>query len=392
MRIHIVNPVLPPQLDGIGDYTALISATLASLLRGEVNGGGTGASPITILTAQSEWSPIAGVPDIRTVFSPVEPKSVARIADVVRQDKPRWLLLQYNPFAYGRRGFNPYLPLMLNRLRRELPALRIAVMAHENYVPPISTAFRVMRLWQVPQFHALMRAAHVVFFSIETWADEWAKKLPGKPVHHLPVGSNIPLVATTRDAERARLGIPPDAFVIGAFGTSHVSRLFALMGDAVERVAAMERTGRPVVLLDVGPHAKPLIPVRAEANVRIMSDGPHSYEEVSRRFAAMDIYLNCYVDGISTRRGALMVGLQHGVPTAATVGINTDTLLKEADESAFLLSPVAQPERFAANVLRLHESCELRARVGVGGRDLYRKHLDWDVVARRTLHVLGESA
>src|SRR5437773_504456 len=105
-RIEILAPALPPRLDGIGDYCERLATQLAT------------SAGIKILTASNcVPAAIPGVA-IETAFAVEQPRSVRQIADRVATDRPDWLLLQYNPFSYGRWGWNPYLPQVLCGIRR----------------------------------------------------------------------------------------------------------------------------------------------------------------------------------------------------------------------------------------------------------------------------------
>src|SRR4051812_19117720 len=57
------------------------------------------------------------------------------------------VVLQYNPFAYGRRGFAPGLLLRLLRLRLARSRPLIVTMLHEVYVPLRGARFIVMGIW-----------------------------------------------------------------------------------------------------------------------------------------------------------------------------------------------------------------------------------------------------
>ena len=375
MKIHIIAAALPPRLDGIGDYTALLAAELAH------------SATVTVLTAQTDPDPIPGV-KVETVFAADKPRSVWNIARAVAADPPDWVLLQYNPFSYGKWGCNLHLPLMLALLKKRLPGVRIAVMAHETFVPlGVSRQFMVMTLWQRPQFAVLSRTADALFFSIEAWAKPYAAKFPGKPVVHLPVGSNIPRVPITRAEARARLGIPDTTLVLGVFGAMHVSRLMDWVRDAAEAVCA---TGQEMVVLYIGPDGEAVRSLLGTLPL-IVSDGPLPAEEVSRRFAAMDIHLTPFIDGISTRRGSLMTGLQHGVATVGTLGINTDTILRMASGKSFLASEVEAPEQFIANTLALATNAALREKIGQDGMRLYEEEFGWESMAKNLLSVLRKS-
>jgi glycosyltransferase involved in cell wall biosynthesis len=373
MKLHIIVPTLPPQLDGIGDYTAALAAQLAP------------RADVTLLTGDAfETTPIDGV-RIVPAFRPMMPVSAARLAACVRADPPDWLLLQYNPFSYGRRGLNLHLPRALRTLRRTLPRTRLAVMAHEVFVPIIDVKFAVMATWQRAQLGQLGRAADGLFFSIQPWVRQFARWFPGKPILHLPVGSNIPRVAVSRQEARAELGFTDEDFVVGLFGTAHVSRMLPLINDTLR---ALTRAGHRVTLLYVGPNADI---VRAHVSaVPVLTEGVLPGAAVSRRFAAMDMYLAPFLDGVSTRRTSLMAALQHGVATVGSRGVWSDPLLLQEDENALLLADVKDESAFRQQALRLAGDAALRARLGTGAAQLFAREFAWESIADRLLCALEE--
>lgn len=380
--VHIIAPALPPALDGIGDYTARLSAELARSAR------------VKVLAAHQDASP-ADIAGVRTAcaFDKDVRRSVRRIADVVRSDKPDWVVLQFNQFSYGKWGLNPYLPGVLRSITRMNsngtgPRPRVAVMFHEAFVPATTWKFRIMRLWQIRQFRQLGRAADVVFFSIQPWVETFKSWFPGKPVLHLPVGSNIPVVPTTREEARARLSIQPGTFVLGLFGTTHASRMMQrIRGAASTAAAAAKAMGRQAALLYIGPHAAA---VRAAVDqVPVLADGPLAADEVSRRLAAIDVALAPFVDGVSTRRGSFMAALAHGVPSVATVGPATDSLLRRESGRSLALADVDDASAFERHVQRLLQDEPGRLAMGRAAAELYRREFDWPRIAERLLDVLS---
>ena len=118
MKVHLVFPALPPMLNGIGDHTACLAKTLSVRCQ------------IKVLTGQEAFDAIEGVA-IEQAFSIKRPQDVSRLSNAVMNDVPDWLILQYNPFSYGRWGLNPFLPMVIRRIRRRCPQTRIALMVHE---------------------------------------------------------------------------------------------------------------------------------------------------------------------------------------------------------------------------------------------------------------------
>jgi glycosyltransferase involved in cell wall biosynthesis len=372
LRLHIIAATLPPQVNGIGDYTAQLASALVP------------SCAVKILTGDRErYTPIPGV-TIEPVFTVAHPGSVRKIEASVASDPPDWLLLQYNPFSYGYLGLNLHLPLVFRRMRRRYPTTRFALMVHEPFVPIISWKWAIMTIWQRWQLWMLGQSADLIFFSIEAWARRFQRWFPGKPVFHLPVGSNIPHVRIATAAARTRLGVREDTLVIGLFGTAHISRLVGWVKGAVE---ASCPAGRDPLILYIGPHSAA---IREHlGSVPLLAEGPLPADEVSRRFAALDVYLAPFVDGVSTRRTTLMTGLQHGVATVGTRGVNTDTMIRREDGRALLLADVDAADRFSEHVRRLLADAALRERLGGEARRLYCREFAWDRLASRLLAALG---
>ena len=373
MKIHIISAALPPLLDGIGDYTANLAAELAR------------STSVTVLTGAPAPSPIPGV-RVEMAFSADEPRSVWNLVGRVSADPPDWVLLQYNPFSYGRWGRNLHLPRVMRRIKRDAPGARFALMVHEPFVPLTSWQFAVMATWQRWQLWALGRSADRVFFSIKPWAERFQKWFPETQVQHLPVGSNIPRVPTDRAEARERLGIRETTFVLGLFGSMHISRMLDRVHGAAQ---AVSRTGQEVVVLYLGKDER--IMRSALGDVPLLAGGPFSGEETSRRFAAMDVHLTPFADGISTRRGSVMCGLQHGVATVGTHDYNTDALFLGENGRSLLLAPAADARQFNAYILEVLQKPALRAALADGAQRLYRTHFGWDRIASRLGSALNQA-
>lgn len=374
LQIFIISAALPPQLDGIGDHTAHLAAELAK------------SATVTVLTGATAPDPIPGV-RVDTAFSADDPRSVWNLVGRVMEDKPDWVLLQFNQFSFGKWGLNPYLPLAMRQIKRRCPQTRFAWMAHEDFVPVISWKFAVMTTWQRWQFWMLGRTADVIFFSIDPWVDRYRRWFPGKPVVHLPVGSNMPRVAITREEARARLGIAEETLVLGLFGTAHSSRLLHLVRAAMQ--AAYEENPN-VLALYIGPHSAAVC--EALHGFPVLAEGPFPADEVSRRFAAMDIYLVPIIGGVSTRRTSLMTALQHGIPIVSTFGAQTDQMLLTENKEAFILSDVDRPKAFTASVLRLAGDKVLRAKTGQQGLRLYQSQFTWERIAAGVLVAMNQTS
>lgn len=367
MKISLIAAALPPRLDGIGDYTANLARELATLP----------SVTVEILTGQRDAIGIEGV-SIESAFSTECLSSITGLKERLTKGRADWALLQYNPFWYGRWGWNPYLPLMWRSLRQKSSGIRLAVMVHEPFMPAISAKAALMSLYQRWQFWTVGRASEVIFFSIEAWAKRFRKWFPAKWVEHLPVSSNIPLHLISRAAARAHLGICDGVVVLGLFGTASGGRMLGHIKAALE---AITRSGRKSCLVYVGPDGAQL--QHYLEPMQILDCGSLNPKEVSRVFASFDIYLAPFIDGISTRRTNVMTALQHGRAMVGTHGPLTDSMLARENERAFLLCQAGSATEFAEAVLQLANKSALRESLEGEASTLFDREFTWPGIAIR---------
>lgn len=372
MTIDLIAPVLPPTLDGIGDHTFHLAQALAAQ-----------GTEVRVRTAQRDWTPISGV-GVQRAFHLNNRRGILDLVGALRDDPPDWVVLQFEQFSYGRWGLNPFLPLALYRLRHAAPGTQIAVMFHEDFVPLSTFTFSLMSTWQRPQFWMLGRLADTAFFSTEPWVDTYRDWFPDTDVRHLPVGSNIPTVDASPLDVRERLGIDPDAFVLGLFGSAHPSRLLSYVNDAA---AACTNEERPCQVLYVGPDGN-RVREQLNADLPLLDAGPLPAEDVSRCFAAMDLYLAPFEHGVSTRRGSFLTGLQHGVPTVSTAGRDTGSLLRNQAGTAFELVPWSDRDAFVSSTVDLARAPERRRQMSRAAREAYTSTFDWPQISQALRHAL----
>ena len=364
MTIDLVYTALPPTPNAIGEHTALLASALAD------------HATVRVWTADAEPEPVPGVTVRPLAFSVEGPKGVRRLVDALASSTADWLLLQYNPFSYGKWGFNPYLPGVVRAVRKARPSMIV----HEVAPPWLNWRLMLMSSWQFALLAGLARRAEVIFPAIDYWAAAFRSRFPRARVAPVPVGSNIPYVGAGYAEARAALAIPDEACVLGVFGTAHPTRLLPLIGEAV---AAERRAGAPVRVLYVGPHGEA---VRAAMpDVPFHDAGRLPGPEVSRHLSAMDVYLSPFRNGVSARRGSFLAAVQHGVASVSTHGRHTDAFLRAANGEAFLLAPEGDADAFVAAVRTLVHEPERRARIAKAARTLYLKHCDWPVLAEKMI-------
>lgn len=363
MRIALLSGAFPPQFDGIGDYSWWISQTLTEQ-----------GHEVTVLTS---FAPVRQQPDGVEVLACFDASRSETISGALQglEMKSRfdWLIVQYNPFCFGRRGFAPWL----------VPALRksgipIAVMFHETFAVPLWPWQQiVMRIWQYPQFAFLARTGLCNFVSTERWLTQvrrWAKG----PSELLPVGSNLPLCNLTKREARERLGLSQNALILGVFGFAHQSKRTRWIAAAAKKIHARLPQTEMLCIGQIGQSVQ-----EACAGTPVHAHGSLPGPEASLRLRAMDLFLAPLSDGISGRRGSVVAALQHGLPICSTVRNYTDAFLKDFVSPAFSLVPHDDLDRFCEEALRLAEASRQQPMLGQELADFHDRHFAWPVIAER---------
>lgn len=374
MDIDLLFPTLPPTVDGIGDHTAHLAQNLAER-----------ESNVRIWTAEKEASQIPGV-NIQPVLQNGRSVDISEAVISLSKDPPDWLLVQYNPFSYGSRGWNPYVIFALRRLLSLVPGLRIAAIVHEPFLPSESLRWAIMSTWQRWQFRSLGQLADTVFFSTENWTSTFAPWFPESNVLHLPVGSNIPIIpGDYRSYIRDRHQVAEETFVVGVFGSGHPSRLLSFVAAALESIRTVEPS---VEVFYIGTASDKI--QRELSEFRVHDAGALPAEDVSRYFRAMDLYLAPFRKGVSSRRGSFWTGVQHGIATVSTYGIHTGPTLHNAAGTAFLLTSDSDPAAYARSARNLVMNPQRRTRIAARGAHLFAREYAWPVLADRLLAALHD--
>ena len=370
MRIGLLSAAFPPDFDGIGDYTYWLASALA----------GEGVETSVWTSIGRERLVCDGV-EVTPFFNPGRPQTIEQLPNLLgRQRLMDWLVVQYNPFGFGRWGYCPWLITTLRRLKKS-GQCKVAVMFHETQVPKRPFKLWVMRQWQNWQLRSLTRLADVIFVSTTRWEGEIKEVFPSAVCHHLPVGSNLPRSSLSLEEARRRLEIPLDTLALGMFGSSHPSRMTDWMSSAVAGAATVQQQ---LVILYVGKDGKAFQEVCA--GFPFLDQGALPADVAADRMRAMDLLISPFIDGISTRRGSAIAGFQHGVAVASTLSPYTDALFREAAPSSLILARRDDRATFIEKINQWILSCWKQ---GARGREemetFYERYFDWPVVARNTL-------
>jgi glycosyltransferase involved in cell wall biosynthesis len=305
------------------------------------------------------------------------PDGVAAVRHAV--PTPEWVLLQYNPFRYGRAGVAPRLLHDIGLLRRRCRA-PLAVMVHEAWIDMTDPKSTAIGAWQRAQLRTLLTGADAVMTSTEKLADEI-----GGAALHVPIGANIRPVRSSRAAARAALALD-GRLVLTMFGRDHPSRVLEHAEVAIAAVARA-RGSEGITVLNVGSDAPA---IRVPPGVELRTTGTLDPDAVSLHMWAGDLALLPFTDGVSTKRSTLMAALAHGLAVLGECGANTDSILTSAVD-ALTLTPAGDAAAFARAAAELAAAPERLAQLGAAGRTLYETRFDWPVIAAQVRSVLEQT-
>jgi glycosyltransferase involved in cell wall biosynthesis len=291
--------------------------------------------------------------------------------------QPSWVLLQYNPFRYGRWGFAPRL---LSDIRRVQQAnAGFALMVHEAWLDRTDWRTTVMGTWQRFQLRALVRQAGALMTSTQAIAE-----MLGHGAIHVPVGSNITPIKVSAHEARGRIGIERP-LVVSLFGRSNPSRALEYAEAAITALA-QAHGAQNLTVLNLGADAPAL---STPEGVEAIDCGPLAASELSLRLCATDLMLLPFLDGVSTRRSTVMASLAHRRPVLGLRGKNTDQVLIDAVD-ALTLTPMGDPSAFARAAVELTRDPVRRRAIGEAGGRLYAERFGWPVLAAQMTSVLDD--
>lgn len=281
------------------------------------------------------------------------------------------VIVQYNPFAWGRWGLAPSLPLALALVRLGRPKVRVITAVHEAYVPVRDFRSLLMSTWQRAQMRILLALSHSALAMTGHLTDELSRGWPHRRVKHVPVGSNLPDERAARGAARGAAGYE-GRLVVASLSTGHESHLGGYVARAAAAVA--ENSAQPTVLLLLGKN-NVLSGEGVRAVERTVAPGFLDARSLARALSTADLFLAPFADGASTRRTSLMAALQHGIATITTRSEHTDVALAESE--AFGFAAVDDLAGFVAQATRMGADAETRAERALAGRALFERHFSW---------------
>ena len=366
---HIITCEYPPQPGGVSDYTYAVAQGLAAQ-----------GDQVHVWCPAHDEPPVAaaGVVAHRELgrFTPRDLRRVEQALE--RFPGPRQLLVQWVPHGYGYRSMNlGFCWWLRNRAVRH--GDRVEIMLHEPFLPFRGVSIRqnaaalVHRLMTV----ILLRAAELVWMTIPLWEQKWRPYALERriPFQWLPIPSNIPVIDDPAGIQAVRRRyVAGQGFLIGHFGT--FGRPITSVLEPVLRALLAETADQTILLMGRGSHEfrEQLVRNQPRWSERIQAAGALPPEDLSRHLSACDLLIQPYPDGVTTRRGSIMAGLNHGKAVVTTHGELTDSFW--TNTGALALAESGDTQGCVRLIQQLRADASERLRLGTAARVLYQQRLD----------------
>jgi len=350
-----VSGEYPPDVGGVGDYTAQLRHALAS--------AGWRSRVLTRRQVR-HWD--------------------ARALAWLLRAAPREGLvhIQFQAGAFDLLGDVCVMPWLLRRVR---PRVRVLTTFHDVREP-----------YLFPKAGRLRRAA-VRFLATTSQAviaaDERDLLALGGAAcrqYQVPIGPNIacaPGAGYDRAAFRSGLGLDADATAVVYFGLLNQSKGLDLLLDAFDLIAKARPGARLLLLGGAAGASDPTDRVTAarvrgrlaQLGERVVRTGWLPPEALSAYLLAGDVALLPYADGASPRRGSLLACAAHGLPIVSTQPAS------QAVADAVHAAP-STPPSLAAAVLEVANDPSLRERLRVAAQGLATRTA-WPAIAAAHIQI-----
>ena len=370
MKLDIVFPRLPPAIDGIGDHTVQLASGLAAL-----------GHDVRILTRRPDPSTAASLLRKNVEVAESWPDGNLRKTDSlirnVAKRSPDWVMLQFEQFSYGDRGFNPSLSHFFSQARLQSPSTQFMLYAHENYTKASSPKKALLSFYQRRQFQNLTLSASLIAITTDAWRN--GRDFHGVQPLTIPVFSNIPLLVPRPSASvRQQFDIPTDRPLAINFGNYDPSRASYIL-EAARSMAA-----EPYTFAYLGKDTEAMLHLlHGIENVHVVTVDRPTGEEISELLSSADISLAPFADGVTGRRGSFLAALQHGLPTVTTISVSNTFLSKAHRDGAFAATRVGNPAEYGLMASQLISDRTRLSRMSVQAADCYRTNFSIELSLER---------
>ena len=319
-----VTPAFPPDIGGVGDYAAVLSA--------KFDEAGDAMATLVSCPGAREAHRTNHV-----TFLP-QPDAEALARAIERYDR---VLLHFSGYGYARRGLCRWLVDGLSRWKARSHGRRLVTMFHEVYATgPIwrSSFWTSSAQKRIARDLAILSDAG--FVSSQGGRDQLTQLAPDLPLELLPVFSNVGEPKAPKTLSK-RSG---QAVVFG--GPTRRDRVYKALGRAVGAVADCFGQAGVTEIIDIGPEMD--VPKQV-AGCPVTALGPRPAEEVTAKLSDARIGLVDYPGHVFTKSGIAAAYFAHRLVvlnTSPVSGFPFD--LKDGEQFLRLESFVRCPEKTQA--------------------------------------------
>jgi glycosyltransferase involved in cell wall biosynthesis len=364
--VLIVSDQFPPVRGGIGDYTALLADALVER--------GVRAS----LFVRKGSDPAACRAPIAGTFDCWSWAAASELHRAIIATNAEWVHLQHNGGMYKSCRLAAY--FLPRYLRWKRWPGNIAVTFHDINRPFLFPRAGRVRDWVLGD---LARNAGLVI-AADT-SDEAVLRSFGAAVHHVPIGSNMPVSRATPAeiaAIRNRYRINPSAVVVGHFGTaSGLETLFDAVASLPDVILLLvgktPDRGNPgcINILSDSMHERI---VRLQLGPRVRWTTHLADHEVADTLASCDVLVLPYARGASMRHGGLLACLAQGRPVITTAPPKPMPGFTVGE--SFLATPPGDVPALTEAIQEVSYSETIRHRLSLGASQA-RHVFSWDHIA-----------
>lgn len=305
--------------------------------------------------------------------------------------KDRWILFQYTPLSWSRRGF-PFGAVAVMAMLR-LRGARTAVMFHDwtGYTGPRALD-RIRWAFQLWAMRRLASLAERSVFPVPPRKVFWLRRANDRDCF-VPIGANLPsLVATEAggadSAARQRENGKGLVVAVYSFTGGEPGRKEAITVGSAIKAAALRVPAIRLVVLGRGSKENQSVLERAlnGAEVELVVLGLLAAKDVARELSRADVVL--FVRGeMLGHRGSAIAGIACGVPV---VGYGDAERAFPLSEGGVVLAPLDDGDELADALTRVLTDDKLRHELCERSRKAQAEYFAWDRIAARFADALTD--
>jgi glycosyltransferase involved in cell wall biosynthesis len=317
MRIVFITNNYPPRVCGVGDYTYNLAHELHK----------AGHEVHVICSYNSEIRSI-GYPKVYPIIQKMDYLNFLPAIAKINELKSDWVMVQYVPYSYSKRGTPLWLPAALKKIDRR--QTKILLRIHEPYIrfawwPAI---FFITGQLQRLIIKRLSKVVDKMVTSIDLYKS-FIDKYSFLPVDIIPIPSNIlPVEADDKELNQMRGKVAPNGEkILSTFGI----RNHALLVD-VFRVVLKKHPASKLLVCGVVKDEKLYEPIREHVFVTGYLPGEEvfKYLKCSDVFFLPDDVTEKGTGGSSNKSTSLAAALAADLPVIGIKGDMNNELLKKA--------------------------------------------------------------